>query len=602
MGRPGDTPLLGVELTKSKSVLLCNVRRAAVAGADAGSDYLGLFYLAAVLQTKGYDPWVFHGDAHEVPGLLARESVRRDIIAVGFGCDFENQSVVEELCLHVKNTYGYLVVVGGPQAIALQEQFFRKSKCDYVLRGEAEKTLPQLLDYAIGGRGKKENVPGLSWYDNHYGVTSTPEGKPVSDLDTLPLPAYNRSLHTGRVYGRSIFTGRGCPFSCAFCYESFHKKQVRLRGMDSVMQEIEYNLGAHPQLKYITILDDTFTLNPKRVEAFCDGVSKIRGSRDFVWYCEGHVHKLAKWPQMIERMANAGLVRLQIGVETGNQDVLRLYGKRITLEEIESVVAAAVEAGIPQIATNLIIGGPLENEETVNRTLSLANRLLDLAPGVIDILTGFLRPYPGTAISADPVAFQLRIPDESGAKSMDDYPLVLAGNASAEDIINYRMRVSRLISKKMRELLGNGRIPHRIISSQYRLAADYGITSLWYQEIFKKNKLLDEYYRLLTAGAARRMPDVRNDEMAKWRPQRTMEIRKVLHLESGYPKIGAYVLSPLEFELLLRCSGKMRLGLIIEDLLQIFGDRFDGRDDFKSHVMELLRRFDRMYWIVFCRF
>jgi radical SAM superfamily enzyme YgiQ (UPF0313 family) len=588
-------------LKKSNTVLLFNVRRAAVTDADAGSDYLGLFYLAAVLEKRGYDPWVFHGDAHEVPGVLARESEWRNITAVGFGCDFENQTVVEELSLLVKETYGYPVVVGGPQAIALQEDFFIKAKCDFIIRGEAEETLPQLLDFMTRGEAEKEGIAGLSWFENDIGVVANPQGQPVSELDSLPLPAYHRSLHVGRVYGRNVFTGRGCPFACAFCHESSHKKQVRLRAVDNVLQEIRRSLDLYPQLNYFTILDDTFTLNPGRVEAFCEGINEVRSVKDLVWYCEGHVHTLAKWPEMLKQMVNAGLVRLQIGVETGSQDVLRMYGKKITIEEIEFVVKEAVSAGVPQIATNLIIGGPLENEGTVNRTLSLVDRLLNLAPGAIDILTGFLRPYPGTAITENPAAFQLNIPDPSGVKSVDDYPLVLAGGSSPEDIIGYRLRVSRHIQHVMNELMNKKQVSHETIRSQYRSAADYGINSLWYQEVFKKNQLLNEYYRLLTGGAAICYSELPIDKLIQWRPQRTMEIRKVLSYESGFPKIGRYVLSPLEFELLLRCTGKLRLEDVIEDLYQMFGDRFGGKGDFNSNIIELLVKFDRMHWVVFCR-
>ncbi|MCX8131422.1 MAG: B12-binding domain-containing radical SAM protein [Clostridia bacterium] len=584
-----------------KSVLLFNVKRAMAGPSNDCSDYMGAFYLAAVLEERGYDPWVFHGYAHEVPEILAREVSYRNIAVIGFACDFENRSVVEELSLFVKEKYRIPVVVGGPQAMDLKEDFFRKSRCDYVVRGEGEHTLPQLIGFIVKHEGSREDIKGITWLDDSAGIVSNADNEPVSDLDTLPLPAYHRSLHTGRTYGRSIFTGRGCPFSCAFCYESNHKKRVRLRSMDKVMEEIKHNLDTYPELNYIIVSDDTFTLSTERVQAFCKGIKILRSGRDFVWYCEGHVHLLAKWPGMMRLMAESGLARLQIGVETGCQNVLDLYRKQVTLDEIEFVIEEAVKVGVPQIATNLIIGGPAECEKTIGETEAFAERLLRKAPGVIDILTGFLRPYPGTAIAENPEAFKLAISDPQGAKSFDDYPLIEANGMTLEDILKYRVRISRHIFRVMNEITDKGLVPYKTILSQYKSAMKYGITSMWYTEIFKKNHFLDEYFRMIAKGAAVRFEDVPQDELMRWRPQRTVEIRRAVNFEQGFPKIGGYVLSPLEFELLLRCSAKLRFEEVLEDMYSTFGERYEGMEAFKGSVIETFRKFDKMYWLVFCK-
>jgi len=583
------------------SVLLFNVRRISLRAALSFWNYTGLFYLAAVLEKKGYDPHVFHGGIHEVPEVLERERSKRNIVAVGFSCDSDNLSAVEELSLFVKKTYCFPVIVGGPQAIDLKEDFFARSMSDYVVRGEGEETLPVLLDCIVKQKGKREEIAGISWMDDEKGLIVNPDREPPADLDSLPYPAYHCSLHKDYVYGRTVFTGRGCPFSCAFCYQSNHKKHVRMRDIKMVIEEIRHNLNMSPSLKYIAVLDDIFTLNPQRVEEFCNGIKELRKERDFAWYCEGHGGILARYPEMLDLMARSGLIRLQIGVESGSQEVLDTYGKDITIENIEFVVKEAVKAGIPQMATNFITGGPGENEKTMEATMAFAEKLLHMAPGIIDILTGFLRPYPGTAIRENPESFGLTISDKESLKSTDDYPVVFANDLTAEDIILYRLRLSKHIFRVMNDLLEKGKIPGETILSHYRNALFYGVNSLWYTEVFKKNQFLDEYCRLVVKGAAVPFDKVPEDELMKWRPLRTMEIRKAVNLQEGFPRIGKHILSPLEFEVLLRSSAKMRFEEVLESLYRDFGSRFDGQEDFYSSIKEIIHTFDERYWVVFCR-
>jgi len=570
---------------------------------NAGAlDCLGLFYLAAVLENKGYDPWVFHGLAGDAPEVIETNIKEKNVGAIGFSCDYQNQTAVEELCRFVKNKYdGVAVIAGGPQAVALGSEFLAESKCDYIVRGEAEETLPELLDYIIYSKGDIAQIKGVCRAGKDGGLETPGEREPFENLDSLPFPAYHRAVEGCRQYGGTVFTGRGCPFSCAFCYQSNHKKKVRLRSIKSVVEELKSNLDKNKDLKYITVMDDTFTLNPQRVAEFCDEFNKLRKERKIVWYCEAHVRTLAKHPEMLKYMADAGLLRLQIGIESGCRQILDIYAKNTTPEEIEFVVREAVKCKIPQIATNLIIGGPLESEKTTDETIAFAEKLLNIAPGVIDITTGFLRPYPGTAISKDPAAFGLKISAENEMKSFDDYPPVSVDGLSAEDIIASRVKTARSISKTMQRLLKEDKITYETILSQYSAAREYGVTSMWYLDVFKRKAALDEYFRLISLGAAVRMADAPEDELMQWRPQRTFEIWRIVDMRNGYPQIDGYVLSPLEFELLLHSSGKLILSEVINGLYDIFGDKFDGKNSLAQQILALLKKFDSLYWTVFCK-
>ena len=79
-----------------------------------------------------------------------------------------------------------------------------------------------------------------------------------------------------------------------------------------------------------------------------------------------------------------------------------------------------------------------------------------------------------------------------------------------------------------------------------------------------------------------------------------MEIRKHLSIDQTAPRLRDYVLSPLEFELLLRSSGKMRFEDVAEEMYSAFGARFDDKDGFTAFIMDVFQRFDAQYFTVFC--
>jgi len=586
--------------SSSRTVILSNVRRTLPVEADSGFDFLGLFYLAAVLESRGYDPWVFHGGAHEVPDLLKKMIVNHDIAAVGFTCDFENISAVVELSRFVRKTYDVPVIIGGPQAIGLSKSFFDRSRCDAVVRGEGEETLPELLDCFVNHQRPLNEIKGVTWMDGTGNVHVNPNRPPIADPDTLPYPAFHRSLRPERSYGQAVFTGRGCPYACAFCYQSTGQKRVRFRAIDKVLDEIRTNLERNPSIRYLTVLDDTFTLNPTRVETFCAGITELRIHHDFVWYCEGHVGNLSDHPEMLAMMAAAGLARLQIGVESGSQRVLDAYRKHATTRQIEKVVEDSYKIGIPQIACNFIMGGTQETEAIVTESMCFAEKLLRMAPGVIDILTGFLRPYPGTAITGDPDAFGLALLDEEAITSCDDFPVFLPRGSSLQDVIQNRLKISRHIMSVMQDLLETHSISHGQILHQYRLAEIYGARSLWYSNVFRKSRFLHEYYRILVRGEGTRFPDVPPGEIMIRRPLRTVEMRRSATFDNGFPQIDGYALSPLEFELLLGCTAKRRFGQIIDELFMRFGSQFSGLDAFTSHIIDKMQMFDQKHWVLFC--
>ncbi|MDD3513731.1 MAG: radical SAM protein, partial [Synergistaceae bacterium] len=535
-------------------ILLCNVSKKYE---TAAHDYVGLFYLAGALEAAGFEPLVFHGKAE---GLLD-EIARHRPEAVGFSCDFDNVRIIEDVSQKIKERWGIPVVVGGPQSIALGRTFLESSGVDYILRGEGEISLPLLLNAVLKGEGELDEVKGLAMIKD--GVFRETRPEIIDDPDALPLPAYHTSLHSDRAYGNLIFTGRGCPFQCAYCAPSPGKRKVRLRNIPLVFEEIKTNLRNNPGLRCLIVMDDTFTLGRERIEAFCEGMRELRKERDLVWYCECHVGRIKSFMDVLPVMIDAGLIRLQIGIESGDQNVIDQYNKHVRIDDILEFVSYAADCGLAQIATNFIVGGPKERE---GATAELIRELIDRAPGVIDIITGFLRAYPGTEIFENPEKFGLQLHDESGRRTGDDYPFVTPFGESQDQVMRRRQELNKVIRRSMQQKIKNHELKQKTVMKQFEAALKYRIKSRWFGEI-ADNPRAYEYYSLLYANEGEAFEE--SMDFSKDYPLRTFELWRAMTFSDGFPRLDGMALSPMEYELLLRCAGKRSLSTIQTELYEL---------------------------------
>ena len=179
---------------------------------------------------------------------------------------------------------------------------------------------------------------------------------------------------------------RGCPFACEFCSNVVFGESYRARSPVSVVDEVEQALA----LGYdrISFADDVFTLERDRVLAICDEIRR-RGLR-FPWECLARVDSVDE--ALAREMRRAGCTRVYFGIESGNDDVLRLMNKQITAAEARDAVEAAHRAGL-EVGAFFILFYPGETDDTVLETLRFAGSL------PLDYL-GLSMPYPlpGTAL------------------------------------------------------------------------------------------------------------------------------------------------------------------------------------------------------------
>lgn len=547
-------------------------------------EFTGLFYLAGALEKANYTPYVFHGDYREITKEIKR--ISPDVL--GFSCDFENQSFLKIFIQKVKKEFALPVVVGGPQAMGLSCAFLKESGADYLLRGECEETLPKLLDWIFDKEGEWKNIPGLLFREGECFHENSGFGI-IEEINSLPNPAYHASLHQ-RDYGRIIFTGRGCPYSCTFCASNVGKGKVRLQSIVKVLETIKKRLEACPTLHYMIIMDDTFCINRKRMLEFCEGMLEIRRKYDVVWYCECHVEVMEKWPEMLPKMIEAGLVRLQIGIESGDERTLAMYGKQITPKRVLKYVEWAVSCGIPQIATNFIVGGPIEEE---GKTEKFIKSLLAKAPGIIDINTGFLRAYPGTAISQNPDFFDVIIKDVDGHTILDDCPGVVPMGMTEYEVIQQRQKLNQIIREEMYQLIVEKALPLSTVMQQFKLGYKYNVHSRWFLEL-NRHERVREYYKTVYYGEGEPFYD--NMPLNGTFPQRTFEFYRNVITQNDRTTLDQQVLAPLEYDILFYASGKISINAMAHRLWPKYKRAYKSLDKLIEQIKKFLHQADKRYW------
>jgi radical SAM superfamily enzyme YgiQ (UPF0313 family) len=225
-----------------------------------------------------------------------------------------------------------------------------------------------------------------------------------------------------------VITSLGCPYNCAFCTAGAYG--YRVREVDNVIKELIYlkKLG----VKEILFQDPTFTINKKRVIELCRKM--LDNGLEFTWSCNADIKSMDE--EKIYWMKRAGCHTVSIGIESGDDSILRKYSKMITVEQIKKVVDLLNKYKI-RILGYFIIGLPGETRESILKTIELAKSLkLDIASFAI------ATPDVGTKLRQEAIAKGWISPDALNFDSTE-FPIIETEELKREEIWRLRRRAVR---------------------------------------------------------------------------------------------------------------------------------------------------------------
>ncbi len=271
------------------------------------------------------------------------------------------------------------IILGGPGPSSTAEKLVERFPfIDVVVKGEGELTA---VDLAKGLPYK--DVKGIVY--NTGTIVTTPEQERIRNLDELPFPAYEKVDfsqydHTG------VITARGCPYHCTFCEVAplwgYHTEQ---RSVTNVVAEIKM-LYKKYGVTTLHINDDTFVLNRKWVEDFCHTL-KVEGI-DITWRSLGRINLMDR--NLLAKMADAGCIGIQYGIESGSEAVLKRVDKQITILKMREVIKLSCEY-IGQVVTTFMWGFPFETMDDFYQTVYVMGEVADMG-ALVKLL--FLSPAP----------------------------------------------------------------------------------------------------------------------------------------------------------------------------------------------------------------
>lgn len=350
----------------------------------APSPTLGI--LAAVILKEGFDCDIIDG---KYLGMCKKDFMNiiknKNYDVLGISIFTQEIDEIHEFVGKIKNEIrGITVVVGGPHVTALpRETLANYHNFDFAIYGEGEKTIVEFLT-KFGSHEKYREIKGLVFRSDKE-VVQNPPREFIQNLDELPFPMYEL-LPSARAH--MIQTHRGCPYACSFCYRTLGKK-VRMKSPKKVVDEIEYALSLSTTNRFI-VSDSSFAVDQEHAMEILDEIIKRGINRRTKWDAQTKV-SLAKRP-LLEKMKAAGCDLIGFGFESGDNEILKMTGKDITVEQGFECVKLARDLGF-KVFGYFIFGHPNETRESVVKTINYAAAL-----NPDSVTFGIMVPWPGTKV------------------------------------------------------------------------------------------------------------------------------------------------------------------------------------------------------------
>lgn len=338
---------------------------------------VGFVYMAGSLRAAGYE--VDYYDAmslwHSWSDIRKRlEDFRPDAIAT----TAYTASIVDavKLCSLAKEIDPRIVTtLGNVHASFCYEELLQgdHDAVDYVVRGEGEVTLVELLNCLNAGDDPKK-VQGIAFW-REGGVEVTAKAPYIHDLDSLPTawdlvewPIYTyRAKHDARL--AIVSTSRGCKQHCSFCSQQlFWSQSWRARSAENVVAELEL-LSSCYGVEVAMLSDEIPTFDRDRWNRILDLMIERRVPVKLLM--ETRVDDILRDADLMEKYRRAGVDHIYVGVEAGSQATLDLFKKNTEVAQSKQAIDLINSADIVS-ETSFVLGLPDETPESIARTVELA--------------------------------------------------------------------------------------------------------------------------------------------------------------------------------------------------------------------------------------
>lgn len=410
---------------------------------------MGFLYMAAILETAGVEVEVLDLNARRMPIAQAMAEIRRrEFDVIGIGGMTTVYYYIKLLSLKIKEEFPTVPIVGGGSACsASPDVVLKHTGVDVVCLGEGEPIIADLVE-SLCGKQSIRHIPGIAFRNRDGEIVKTdkrgryegwPEGLfPAHHLVDMDLYIENNALKYNHVPGMDervlelgldpekarrpihIFSKRGCPFGCTFCYRNFGRKVV----YDSIDQVINYMsmLSEKYDTQHFVFADELFNVNEHWVLDFCDGL-KARNKRYLLSTSNGLRANCCS-EDSLRRMREVGFYRVGIGIESFHDPSLVAMKKGQTAQQIKDAIRMIERVGLKLNEGGMLFGYETDSWEAMRSNVEALTELGWFTTGF-----SIPCPYPGTYLYDKAIA-QGAIQDE------ESWLLELADRDVADRVIN----------------------------------------------------------------------------------------------------------------------------------------------------------------------
>lgn len=287
----------------------------------------------------------------------------------------------------IKSAFPHIItVVGGAHITAIPVETLKEFPAiDIGVIGEGEETFFEICK-SIYSKEEVLNIEGIVVRKKSGEIEKKGIRARIIDQDLIPFPAWDLLPKANTYFIQSV---RGCPFSCVFCM-NHNGKVARMRSVNNVMQEMEWILNTFKP-KRISFGDELFSIDRQRTMDLLDAMIDAQIGSRVKWDVQTHVNFVDE--QMLGKMKIANIERLEMGVETGDEGLLKIMGKATNISMIVKAFETARRLKV-KTGSFLLFGQPGETIDSINKTIDLAVRINADMP-----MFGIMIPYPGTEVA-----------------------------------------------------------------------------------------------------------------------------------------------------------------------------------------------------------
>jgi len=341
---------------------------------------LGLQYLAASLKKNGHEVEIINYSMEDFSKEHLKNYIKSSD-AVGmtvYSLTLDQAKKISKAIYEIDPKIPF--IIGGPHCIFLQEKsLIDLPEADICVVGEGEKTIINIIKY-LEGKKKLSDISGIFYREDNE-IKKGKDIEIIQDLDELPFPdrhiteKYDSYLEKHSSLFKPKFTtmesSRGCPLNCRFCSRygnAINNYNYRQRSAESVAKEI---IELDKKYCSVMIVDDNFLQDKNRAHKIMDTLIETK-TKIHIYVLGARVTSAEE--NLYKKMKKANVKSVSFGIESGNQDVLDFYNKKITLKQIKKAVKLANKMGFIVQGT-FILGAPIETKKHIKSTIKFANSL-----------------------------------------------------------------------------------------------------------------------------------------------------------------------------------------------------------------------------------